>query len=950
MTMQRFGLFVFLMAILAITGIFSVSYFESEKLNIAKSEWEHFNEDLELRSNMYAKLREAIGYAGFIHFYNDYMQNGNEIDLKDAQSSIKTARAILTEYGDISDNHTHEILSTAERTAINRLQSNFEFYEASLNQIITERQSNQSIRLPPINYQSTEDALDTIADTLDNDRKQAQQMFNKNITHITTGISFWMPAAIAVLMLTALAAVWLFSLRLLKYTRQLAHTVSGLRYQHDNTEIPFQDREDEIGAIARALSEFHYTVQRTDQIKSEFLATISHELRSPMNGILGMSELLIKTPLNSDQAHYTRTIINSGNGLLNIINDILDFSKIEAQKVEFDFISVNMHELVDEIAMLHSTHAKEKSLELVSRYVPGTEEYVFADPLRVRQVLSNLLNNAIKFTDQGFVSITVQEIQTSEADPAETNLQFIVEDTGIGIDPRMHSRIFERFVQADASTTRVFGGTGLGLPICKQLVEMMKGSITLESTPGKGARFTVTLPFQRDVKNHKSIPQSPVLRSKRILIVDDLPAVGDMISEVLTCAGMDCTVVRGGKDALELLYKAKQQGKPYQLVLTDYLMLGMNGEMLSRKIKDDPDLMQSCIIMMTAAGYNSTEYHLNENGFSAFIAKPIRNHELVQTLAKVWERFSSGETDGVIHVDTRDSRAHNRSASSLHLEGTRILLVEDNRINQLYVKEVLEDMDCIVTTANNGEEAVALAEKETFSLIVMDCQMPVMDGYEAARRITSLKKTGIIPDKLPIIALTANAMAADRQKCLDAGMDDYLSKPVRYRTLQEAVYFWATGKKPNTDYEFKTSETDSAPPKQEMAPNNRNSTQQKASTPLINMEAAEESRKVFKSNYNAMLRYYLEDTEKYLTEISSALSNQDFVAAIRPAHTIKSTSARMGAQYLSVLAKDMEQKAIAISEGNSNDDMSVDLIHMQEIFVQTREEMGGMMNKMSEAV
>lgn len=950
MTMRRFGLFVFLLAILAIVGIFSVSYFESDKLNKAKSEWEHFGADLELRTSMYAKLREAIGYAGFIHFYNDFMQNGNEIDLKDAQASIKTATTILDEYTHISDNHAHEVLPAAERTAINRLQSNFEFYEASLNQLVAERQSNQSIRPLPINYQSTEDALDTIADSLDADRNQAQEMFNNNMTNITTGISFWMPGAIAFLLLAALAAVWLFSLRLLKYTRQLAQTVDGLRYHHNDTEIPFQEREDEIGAIARALAEFHYTVQRTDQIKSEFLATISHELRSPMNGILGMSELLIKTPLNSDQQNYTRTIINSGNALLNIINDILDFSKIEAQKVEFDLIPMNMHELVDEIAMLYSTHAKDKSLELVSRYVPRTEEYVFADPLRVRQVLGNLLSNAIKFTDQGFVSITVQEMEEYYSNPTETKLQFIVEDTGIGINPKMHQRIFERFVQEDASTTRLFGGTGLGLPICKHLIEMMNGTIALESTPGKGSRFTITIPLRRDIENQKSIPQPAVLKGNRILVVDDLPAVGDMISEFLTSAGMNCTVARGGKDALELLYKAKQQQEPFQIVLADYLMLGMNGEMLARKIKEDPALKSICIIMMTAAGYNSNEYHLNENGFSAFITKPIRNLELIETLAKVWERFSAGETDGVIHIDARDNRASNRASAGLQLNGTHILLVEDNRINQLYVKEVLEDMNCVVTTANNGEEAVALAEKQEFALIIMDCQMPVMDGYEAARRITSLKKTGLITGKLPIIALTANAMEADRQKCLDAGMDDYLSKPVRYRTLQEAVYFWATGKKPNTDYEFKNSDQDKTVVPQNKAQPIKDNPVQSAKAPLINMEAAEESRKVFKNNYNTMLRYYLEDTENYLKEIASAFANQDITSAIRPAHTIKSTSARMGAQYLSVLAKDMEQKAIAASEGNSNDDMAADLIHMQEIFTQTREEMGGMMNKMSGAV
>ena len=947
MNMRYYSFALLLTALLAVTGMFTFSYYEMQTLTVAKQQWDHYNQDYEDRAKIYMDLRDSMGFAGFIHHYKDFVLYGRGSDLGNAFQAIKQIKVALNAYKSVDLAHSHNVLSADEKNAIMALEESFMVYENAMIAFAANPSETARLALPNIDNTTGGSALDAIGRILERDRSIAHQQLTDAIQSISKGISLWLPLAITALLLIASGIIWYTNLRFSRDTRKLAKTVDHLRYD-SRVVIPYQDKKDEIGAIARAIAEFHHAMLRTDQIKSEFLATISHELRSPMNGILGMSELLLKTKLNSEQQNFTRTIMNSGNSLLNIINDILDFSKIEAQKIELDFIPTNMRELIDEICMLHSSHAKEKSLELAVRYMPGTEEYVFADPLRIRQVMGNLISNAIKFTETGYVSLTIQEIKSANPDPEKVMLEFVIEDTGIGIPENMHHKIFEKFFQADASTTRIFGGTGLGLPICKQLVEMMGGRIKVDSTPGKGSRFAVSIPFRRDPENELSPLKPAVLKNVKALVVDDLSVVGDLVAELLTIAGMKCHVTTSGKDALEALYKARQNGEPYQVVMIDYLMLGMNGEMLARKIKEEPSLSNTCLIMMTAAGYNNTEYHLMSNGFSAFISKPVRNLELIETLAKVWEKYSSGQTDGVIHVDTPESRAMNRSSVGLKLADTHILLAEDNRINQLYVKEVLEDMGCIVTTADNGEEALQAAQKQAYSLIIMDCQMPVMDGYEAARRITSLKNTGILPTSLPIIALTANAMATDRQKCLDAGMNDYLSKPVRYRTLQEAVYFWVTGKKP-AQTEPQTKELPAAPLTQESSPVKTAlppiTARTSGSDRLIDMQAAEESRKVFKNKYDTMLRYYIEDTEKYIQEITSALANQDIAAAVRPAHTIKSTSARMGAARLALIAKDMEAQAIAITEGNSNGNIDNQLREMREVFTMTRQQFDGMMTK-----
>lgn len=643
------------------------------------------------------------------------------------------------------------------------------------------------------------------------------------------------------------------------------------------------------------LREAQFRAEEANRLKNEFLATMSHEIRSPMSGVLGMAELLMQTPLGPEQRGYTKTIISSGETLLNIIEDILDFSRIEADKMVLDPVPTNMLQLVDDTCALYAPKAREKALELAVRYVPGSEQFVYADPVRVRQTLSNFINNAIKFTEKGYIVVSVRE-DKSNPHPDKVNLVFSVEDSGIGIAPEAHEKIFEKFVQADSSTTRDFGGTGLGLSICKRLIEMMGGEITLQSEPGKGSTFSFSLPLTRNAKEIHVPIRPPVLKDVKVLIVDDLPVIHTLMTEQLTFAGMRCATCFSGDEALETMHEAAAMGDPYKMVIIDYLLPGMNGEMLARAINDEPTFANTCLIMLTSAGTPSmTSDNLARKGFSSYIAKPITTQALIETLAVVWSKYRGGETDSLIRVDIY-SIGQESKEPPVRLDGVKILLAEDSRINQAFAQDVLEQLGCVITIASNGQEALKAVDTGEFDLVLMDCQMPLMDGFEATRKICDLKKAGSIRADLPVIALTANAMKGDRQRCLDAGMDDYISKPVRTHDLREKVFTWVNGQKPllYVEEHVEIKAPTAASP---------------SSNAVLDIAAVTESYEVLKDKYPSILSYYIEDVTSYMEEIKTALETGIIKGAVRPAHTIKSASRRMGAITLSDLAKDMEQAA-----------------------------------------
>ena len=697
-------------------------------------------------------------------------------------------------------------------------------------------------------------------------------------------------------------------------------SIRAQSYSNDETGVlvyAFNCMMDGLENREKALLQARKEANKANELKGQFLATMSHEIRTPMTGILGMADLLHSSDLDKRQKGYVQTIINSAESLLDIINDILDFSKIEAGKLELEYMPVDLFELIDEIGMLYSVQAREKAVELVVHYHPGTEQFIFTDPVRLRQIISNLLNNAIKFTVQGHIVLSIEEDKNFGSSPDKTRLIFKVKDTGVGMALSAQEKIFTKFSQADASTTRRFGGTGLGLAICKNLLDMMGGDISVESRIGQGSTFTVSASFARNTVMTYRPPMALPLTDVKILVVDDLPVNLQLIREILEAVGAACDVVVDGAAALQKMEQAYDDGAPYQMAVVDYLMPEMNGEMLACAIKDNPNISDCCLVMLTAAGNPIAPQSYVDKGFSAHIAKPVQQESFVEAMAYVWSKYQEGHRHELIRYEGQDLRS-GEADDAPKLRGIKILMAEDNLVNQAFIQEILLEMECDLLIVQNGKEAVTAAQDQSFDLIFMDCLMPVMDGFEATEEICRLKKEGSIDKKLPIIALTANAMKGDRNKCLATGMDDYLSKPVRRKELKAMVYKWVekTGKSVSqAQGETHAPQYQGRDDGVDINGDVGTDTGTNADLVILDHEAVANARDILKERYDAMVDVYLQGSAEKVNEIKVALKNRDIQALIRPAHTLKSTSLQMGAIRLSDVAMKIEKAAkLQVSE------------------------------------
>jgi two-component system, sensor histidine kinase and response regulator len=672
----------------------------------------------------------------------------------------------------------------------------------------------------------------------------------------------------------------------------------GRRALHDTTRCPLRDRDGKvlgILSIGREITErkkheeeinlAKEVAEEATRMKSDFLANMSHEIRTPLNAIIGLSHLALQTSPAPRQRDYLLKVQGAGQHLLGVINDILDFSKVEAGKLDLERSDFELEKLLDNTSSLISEKSHGKGLELVFEVAPDVPRSLVGDSLRLGQILLNYANNAVKFTDKGEIVVSVRASERTERDVL---LHFRVQDSGIGLAPEQLARLFQSFSQADASTTRRFGGTGLGLAICKRLAELMGGEVGVESELGKGSTFWFSARLGIGAVPRRELIPVPDLRGRRALVVDDNEHARTVIMGMLEGMTFEAREASSGPQAVDEVRRAATEGRPYDVVYLDWRMPGMDGMDTARRIRSLGLASPPMFLMVTAYGREEVIKEAAGAGIQNVLVKPVSPSILFDSTMSVL----GGRLAESAAPDIPGSRPDHRLEA---LRGARILLVEDNDINQQVARELLQDAGLVVEVADNGEVALELARQSSFDLVFMDMQMPVMDGVAAARELRKLNGM----EHLPIVAMTANAMEQDRRKCVDAGMNDFLVKPIDPREMQAILLRWVR-------------------PRRKPAPAGITGRVEPVGTPKPLHEELPEgiegldttlglSRMMGKKSlYLAMLRRYVASQEPAAREMRQALAAGDRAAIERLAHTIKAVSGNIGATRVQERAASLE--------------------------------------------
>ncbi len=721
-----------------------------------------------------------------------------------------------------------------------------------------------------------------------------------------------------------------FDLFLVSDNRNGETSVRGFKAFSGNMDIPPEDvlenvkrklalpsRESmfkELMAQNEELSIARKEAEQATKSKSDFLANMSHEIRTPMNAIIGLSHLCLNTELNERQYDYIEKVYSASKSLLGIINDILDFSKIEAGKLEIEEVSFNLDECLDNLSSIMVVKAQEKGVELMFDMHPDVPCHIVGDPLRLGQILLNLVSNAVKFTEKGAIIVHIKLLsQTSE----QVELEFRVKDPGIGMTEEQCAKLFKSFSQADSSTTRKYGGTGLGLAISKQLIEMMHGNINVKSVVGKGTTFTFNAKFDRvddDTARTDVLPRD--LEGLKVLVVDDLVCTLQMLKLTLSSFSFDVTTARSGREAVAAVKQADAAGEPFQLILLDWLMPEMSGLetasiVQSLKLQPTPP-----IIIMTAYGREEVLQQINKIHIEEVLMKPFTPSTLLDYIMGVFGQHND--------ISLTRGKADKWSLKPPdEISGAKILLAEDNLINQQVAEDLLCEAGIEIVIANNGLEAVELVEKGDFDLILMDIQMPEMDGFEATNIIRGKKNCA----DLPIIAMTANALKKDYEECLAAGMNDHIGKPIDPENLYQTLLRWLPEIKHGSAELSAPVSSGQVVEKQE---SNKDHDDITGFLPGIDMEIGLKPLRGNKKLYFKLLNDFVTDHCEDTNIIIEAIAWGDFELAQRTAHTIKGVAGTIGAVALADVAREVEQNAaardavkLADSTGQLEDFMSI---------------------------